>query len=96
MRPASSLRLEPQRFIVSGLSYQFRRGAASLENLLIIAAYDQMAAAFDQLRSQMVQIVGVLILSPEQHARIAEAFREIEASINSIDALLAFERSEER
>jgi hypothetical protein len=96
MRPASSLRLEPQRFIVSGLSYQFRRGAASLETLLLIAAYDQMAAAFDQLRSQMVQIVGVLSLSPEQHVRIAKAFGGIEAAVTSIDELLAFERSEER
>jgi hypothetical protein len=67
-----------------------------LETLLLIAAYDQMAAALDQLRSQLARCLEVLTLSPGERARIAKAYSTIEAAITSIDELLASERSEGR
>jgi hypothetical protein len=67
-----------------------------LETLLLIAAYDQLAAAVDQLRSQMTCCFEVSTLSPEQRRRMAKAFRDIDATVTAIDELLAFARSEER
>jgi hypothetical protein len=67
-----------------------------LETLLLIAAYDQLAAALDQLRSQMARCREVLTLSPEECARMAKVYRDIEVALTSIEELLAFERSEER
>jgi hypothetical protein len=66
-----------------------------LETLLLIVAYDQMAAALDHLRSQTARCSEVLTLSPEERARIAKVYRDIEAALTSVEELLAFERSEE-
>lgn len=63
-----------------------------METLLLIAAYDQLSAELDELRSQMAHVVEVLIVSPGQHARIVKDYRVIEATINSINELLAFKR----
>jgi methyl-accepting chemotaxis protein len=46
-----------------------------LETLLLIAPYDQMAAALDQLRSQMALCIEVLTPSSDERARIAKAYR---------------------
>jgi hypothetical protein len=67
-----------------------------LETLPLIAAYDQLAAAFDQLRSQMACCLEVLTLGSEERAQLVQAYRGIEAVIISVDELLAFERSEDR
>ena len=67
-----------------------------MESLLLIAAYDQMAAALDQLLSQMALCFEILTPSSEERARLAKAYRDIEVAVISIDDLLAFERSEER
>jgi hypothetical protein len=67
-----------------------------LETLLLIAAYDQFAAAVDQLRLRMTCCLEASTLSRAQRGRMAKAFRDIEATVTSIDELLAFERSEER
>jgi hypothetical protein len=55
-----------------------------------------MAAALDQLLSQMALCFEILTPSSEERARLAKAYRDIEAAVISIDDLLAFERSEER
>jgi hypothetical protein len=67
-----------------------------LETLPLIAAYDQLTAALDQLRAQIACCLEVLTLSREQRGRVAKVHRDIEATVTSIDELLAFERSEER
>jgi purine-binding chemotaxis protein CheW len=64
--------------------------------LRLIAAYDQLAAAFDQFCSQMACCLDVSTLSPEERVRLAQAHNGIEAVIHSVDELLAFERSKER
>lgn len=67
-----------------------------MEALLLIAAYDQMAAALDELLSQMAPGSEILTPTSAQRARIAKVYRDIEAALTSVQELLAFERSEER
>lgn len=67
-----------------------------MESLPLIAASDQLMALLDVLRSQITCILEVLVLSPEQRARIAKSSGDIEATVTSIEDLLAFERSAER
>jgi hypothetical protein len=67
-----------------------------LETLPLIAAQDQLTAAFNQLRSQMACYLDILTVGSGERARLVQAYRGIEAVIISVDELLAFERSEER
>jgi hypothetical protein len=71
-------------------------GGSALETLLLIAAYDQLAAALDQLSSQLTCLLEVVTLSREERARIAKAYDDIETAVTSIEELLAFERTRER
>jgi hypothetical protein len=64
-----------------------------LKTLPLIAAYDQLAAALDELRSRIALLFEVSTLSSEDRARIVHAYRTIEAVIKSVDEVLAFERS---
>lgn len=64
-----------------------------MKTLPLIAAYDQLAAALDELRSRIALLFEVSTLSSEDRARIVHAYRTIEAVIKSVDEVLAFERS---
>jgi hypothetical protein len=67
-----------------------------LDTLPLIAAYDQLAAALDQLRSQITCCLDLLPLSSDERVRLAQVCHGLEAVIISVDELLAFKRSEER
>ena len=56
---------------------------------MLIAAYDQLAATLDELRSQIALLFEVSTLRSEDRARILQAYQGIEEVINSVNALLA-------
>jgi hypothetical protein len=60
---------------------------SSFSTLLLTAAYDQLAAAFDQLRMQ-IALCDETVVSSDQRAQLTKAWSAMETGLDTIQAML--------